>query len=128
MALPRRQAAQERVGYYHSEVQLQARESGHFLGGIYHPSLAPPTAAGRCGCTMRKRGYELELAVAEDERQGSFNPGAWPWQNCTAWCLTDTLSGPILDAMADSGRPQQLPILPGINSGFCIITAAGARS
>lgn len=54
-----------------------------------------------------------------------FDPGAWPWQNCTAWCLTDQLCGPALRALDSRSGGWQLPILPGVSCGFGIVTAAG---
>lgn len=106
-------AVRRRVGYYHSEVVLHAGAAADALGVQRQASLAPAAAPA---CSMQVSGGRHTLLL-----QADFDPGSWPWQNCSAWSFSDQLTG----AAAAASKGGQVPILPGVTCSFGIATVAG---
>lgn len=130
-AITRQEAAELSVGYYASEMLLHAEPAAARLLGGAHPSLAAPQPPGTSGCAVvAPDGGSSDRLAVEVVAEQCFQPSDWPWQNCSAWALTDALSGTALRFLDEAGtpRPRRLPLLPGVNCAFGIATAAGGRA
>lgn len=117
-------------GYNHALAVEAAKLPGGSGGSRSGPGSGGGAAAGGAAAGgAAAAGASAGAGAAAGPR---FDPGSWPWQNCTAWSLTDQLSGPVLGALADGGGgggggggEVQLPLLPGVNCSFGIATTAG---
>lgn len=109
-------AEQCNVGHYAADVELHGDAAAAALGGQRQPSLAP---AANPGCAMRTASGDHVLEAPD---AAALRPGGWPWQNCSAWPLTDQLLGAVL-ARARGG--VRLPMVLGVTCSLGIATAAG---
>lgn len=147
MASTCQQSALERVGYHEGQLPLhldKEEEEAH-LPTSGHPSLAHP---GPTLASISEEGAYSLLRVrpSQEGREasrssaasaaalpsspmpaaaaGRFDPGAWHWQNTTAWALTDPLSAPLLQPAVQEGRGARLPGIVGMTFGVGALSAA----